>query len=54
MDNIYNLISDWDLLDELADYIRNRNLEQKFLYLNNGSDLYYQKIDRKTFVDKLL
>lgn len=41
MDTIYNLISDGDLTDELATQIRNRSLEQKFLYLDEGASMYY-------------
>lgn len=47
MNKIYNLISDWQLNDELSYCLRNRTLEQKFLYLNKGADTYYDivKID---------
>ena len=34
MDQIYNLISDGALNDELSYCLRNRTLEQKFLYMN--------------------
>ncbi len=45
MNNIYNLISDWQLNDELSYCIRNRILEQKFLYLNNWADCYYDIVN---------
>ncbi|MFZ2150879.1 MAG: L-histidine N(alpha)-methyltransferase [Candidatus Absconditicoccaceae bacterium] len=41
MNQIYNLISDGNLNDELAYCLRNRSLEQKFLYMNNGANRYY-------------
>lgn len=41
MDHIYNLISDWELTDELSKGLRNRDLEQKFFYLWDGSNIYY-------------
>ena len=41
MDYIYNLISDWDLTDDINSWLRNRSLEQKVLYLQEWSDLYY-------------
>ena len=45
MNKIYNLISDWQLNDELSYCLRNRTLEQKFLYLNSGSDRYYDIVN---------
>jgi len=47
MNPIYNLISDWDLNDELSYCLRNRSLEQKFLYMNKWAGTYYDivKID---------
>ncbi|MCF7835000.1 L-histidine N(alpha)-methyltransferase [Candidatus Gracilibacteria bacterium] len=47
MNKIYNLISDGDLNDELSYCLRNRTLEQKFLYMNKGAGTYYDivKID---------
>jgi len=41
MKEIYNLISDWVLANELANWLRNRKLEQKFLYLNKWWNHYY-------------
>ena len=41
MKEIYNLISDGVLANELASGLRNRKLEQKFLYLNKWWDHYY-------------
>ncbi len=41
MNSIYNLISDWDLNDELSYCLRNRTLEQKFLYMNTWASRYY-------------
>ena len=41
MDYIYNLISDWDLTDDINSWLRNRYLEQKVLYLQEWSNLYY-------------
>lgn len=45
MERIYNLISDWALSDEFLRNLRNRRLEQKFLYLEEGSRLYYDLMD---------
>ena len=47
MDQIYNLISDWTLSDELSYCLRNRTLEQKFLYMNTWAGTYYDivKVD---------
>ena len=45
MDYVYNLISDWDLTDEISSWLRNRSLEQKILYLQEGADLYYHDKD---------
>ena len=47
MDQIYNLISDGALSDELSFCLRNRTLEQKFLYMNTGAGTYYDivKVD---------
>lgn len=42
MDYIYNLISDWDLTDEITLWLRNRSLEQKILYLQEWANLYYK------------
>ncbi len=46
-DQIYNLISDGALNDELSYCLRNRTLEQKFLYLNTWAGTYYDivKVD---------
>ncbi|MFA7298813.1 MAG: L-histidine N(alpha)-methyltransferase [Candidatus Absconditabacterales bacterium] len=41
MNQIYNLISDATLSDELSYCLRNRTLEQKFLYFNTGANRYY-------------
>lgn len=38
---LYNLISDDNLRDELVRCLRNRTMEQKFLYLNDGAKNYY-------------
>ena len=54
MNNIYNLVSDWEIMDELADCIRNRSLDQKFLYFNNWAKWYYERASRNAFIDKLL
>lgn len=45
MNKIYNLISDWQLNDELSYCLRNRTLEQKFLYLNGGAEFYYDIVN---------
>lgn len=47
MDQIYNLISDGTLSDELSYCLRNRTLEQKFLYMNTWANSYYNivKVD---------
>ncbi len=47
MDQIYNLISDGTLSDELSYCLRNRTLEQKFLYMNTWAWTYYDivKVD---------
>lgn len=45
MNQIYNLISDWDLNDELSYCLRNRTLEQKFLYMNNWANRYYDIVN---------
>jgi hypothetical protein len=45
MNKIYNLISDWELNDELSYCLRNRTLEQKFLYLNGGAEFYYDIVN---------
>lgn len=45
MERIYNLISDGALSDEFLRNLRNRRLEQKFLYLEEGSRLYYDLMD---------
>ena len=47
MDQIYNLISDGALNDELSYCLRNRTLEQKFLYMNTWAGTYYDivKVD---------
>lgn len=41
MQDIYNMISDSELMDELADCFRKRSLEQKFLYLQQWASKYY-------------
>jgi len=45
MQEIYNLMSDGELNDELEKSLLNRRLEQKFLYLWEWSDLYYKNKD---------
>jgi len=45
MKQIYNLISDWNLNDELSYCLRNRSLEQKFLYMNNWANNYYDIVN---------
>jgi len=42
MENIYKLDSDSDVLDELWTWLRNRNIEQKFIYFWEWGKLYYQ------------
>lgn len=42
---IYNLISDATLSDELSFCLRNRTLEQKFLYLQKGATNYYDVVN---------
>ncbi len=42
---IYNLISDATLSDELSFCLRNRTLEQKFLYLQKGATKYYDVVN---------
>ena len=50
MNEIYNLESDSSLLDELWNCIRNRDVEQKFLYQWNWASLYYlQKHSNKMY-----
>lgn len=41
----YNLISDSELVDELATCFRNRNIDQKFLYQWEWAESYYKLID---------
>ncbi len=43
MDQIYNLDSDSSLLDQLSIWIRNRDIEQKFIYQWDWAKLYYQQ-----------
>lgn len=43
MAKIYNLDSDSSILDELSSCIRNREINQKFLYINNWAKLYYKE-----------
>ncbi len=52
MSEIYNLMSDWELNDQLADSLLNRDLEQKFLYLWEWADLYYENKDADTIYIK--
>lgn len=55
MDTIYNLESDSSMLDELWDCIRNRNIEQKFLYQWDWAELYYlQKHSNKMYTGHTL
>ncbi len=42
MSPINSLVSDLELHKELVDCLKNRSLEQKFLYLNDGATVYYQ------------
>lgn len=54
MEQVYNLISDGELIEELSANVRNRNLEQKFLYLSQGASLYNQnKQDNKEVIGGL-
>lgn len=45
MNQIYNLISDAALSDELSYCLRNRTLEQKFLYMNKWASSYYDIVN---------
>lgn len=50
MDQIYHLDSDSSILDELWNCIRNRNIEQKFIYQGDWAKLYYlQKHSNKMY-----
>lgn len=42
---IYNLMSDASLLDELSLWVRNRTIDQKFRYTWKGAKLYYNEIN---------
>ena len=44
MTPINSLVSDLELDKELIDCLKNRSLEQKFLYLDEGADIYYQAV----------
>ncbi len=46
MSQVYNLISDWDLNDELSYCLRNRDLEQKFLYMDDWAYCYYNVVEK--------
>ena len=48
---IYSLVSDSEIREEFLFSLKNRNLEQKFLYHKDGSDLYY---DYKYGKDKIM
>jgi len=39
----YRLVSDSEILDEMADSFRNRILEQKFLYTEDGANAFYSE-----------
>jgi uncharacterized SAM-dependent methyltransferase len=43
MIDFYNLISDIDLEEQLKESFRTRYLDQKFLYLQEGAELFYQE-----------
>ncbi len=43
MIDFYNLVSDLDLEEQLKESFRTRYLDQKFLYLNEGANLFYQE-----------
>ncbi|HQE63196.1 MAG TPA: hypothetical protein PLQ46_01295, partial [bacterium] len=45
MDSINSLISDLELDKSLIDCLKNRDLEQKFFYTEEGADLYYGSYD---------
>lgn len=52
MDNMYTLVSDSELNEELANSLLNRTLEQKFLYLWDWAELYYKNKDTdKVYLD---
>lgn len=42
MTNRINIISNSDLKKELLEDVMNRDIEQKFHYLGNGANRYYQ------------
>lgn len=48
MEQIYTLDSDSSLLDQLAEWIRNRSIDQKFMYQWKWADLYYEDISDNT------
>ena len=46
MTPINSLVSDLELDKELIDCLKNRSLEQKFLYLDDGADFYYRAYNK--------
>lgn len=54
MDYIYNLISDGDLTDEISMGLRNRVLEQKIMYLEEWSTVYYGAKNKDSIYSNLL
>ncbi|HNW55677.1 MAG TPA: class I SAM-dependent methyltransferase [bacterium] len=46
MSPINSLVSDLELDKEMIDCLKNRGLEQKFLYLDNGAKFYYEAYGR--------
>lgn len=48
---IYNLISDAAMSEEFSDWLRTRWLEQKFLYIDEGADLFYNDV-RKNHINE--
>jgi len=45
MDSINSLISDLELDKSLIDCLKNRDLDQKFFYTEEGADLYYSSYE---------
>ncbi len=48
MTPINSLVSDLELDKEMIDCLKNRSLEQKFLYLDDGAKFYYQAYSKPT------
>ncbi|HNW20244.1 MAG TPA: L-histidine N(alpha)-methyltransferase [bacterium] len=48
MTPINSLVSDLELDKEMIDCLKNRSLEQKFLYLDDGANFYYQAYNKPT------